>query len=142
MHCSTGRAEGYNDLAWNCNPVPPDTFVNSIMGCGPQHALEYTARDDWDWYIWHVPPPIEQTNVIRAPNGQVSVRYCNTAVNADRVFVYYDRGEGLIWSGERLSIASGTCRDVEVYHSWCYWIKQTNQTSDFLYATEVKVGCT
>lgn len=147
-HCADMRAEGYNDIAWNCNPVPPSTYTDTIMGCGPQHSQEYTARDDWDWFIVHIPPQLNANTPksfygTYAENGKTYAYYCSTSVNSDRVYLYYDRGEGLIWSGEQLPPASNnTCKNVEVYPGWCYWAKQTSALADPLWPNEIKIGCT
>lgn len=141
QHCESMRAEGYNDVDWNCNPVPPATFTDTIMGCGPQHPNDYTARDDWDWFIVHVPPSLPSYYGLYGVDGHAYVYYCNTSVNANRVFLYYDAGHGLVWSGERLNVTPVGCLNHEVPLGVCLWAKQTNAYADLLYGTEIKLGC-
>jgi hypothetical protein len=148
-HCQDARREGYNDINYNCDPVPPNTFVDSIMGCGPRHSLDYTARDDWDWWILHFPPPLSEAGNssfygVYAQNNQTFVYYCATSVNANRVFLYYTDTVANVnheWSGSRLQAAPNTCRNVPVPSGRCYWLKQTNAVADLRYANQVLAGC-
>lgn len=60
-HCRDGRAEGYCDIQESrapcntgvtCQPSP------TIMGCGPNHPLDYSSYDDAAFRLRHYPPKL------------------------------------------------------------------------------------
>jgi hypothetical protein len=128
MHCSARRAEDYDDdqtdgtTGLRCIPS------TSIMGCGPNHPLDYSSRDDQLWRDEHYPPALVNVgkNSAYAPN----VYWCGAAVNATEVAVlYWEAERGNYWSG-LVKAATPNCDGLYVEYApgrWC-GIKQQNRT--------------
>lgn len=56
-HCDTGRAEDYDDDQNDGTPGLICIPSPSIMGCGPNHPLDYSTYDDQMFAIRHYPAP-------------------------------------------------------------------------------------
>lgn len=61
MHCSTRRAEDYQDDTATLTCIPSD----SIMGCGPNHPLDYSQRDIAAWNKEHNPVQVASPSLWR-----------------------------------------------------------------------------
>lgn len=60
MHCSTRRAEDYDDNQNDGTPGLNCIASDSIMGCGPQSPKDYTAHDDRAWATEHAPAKVTE----------------------------------------------------------------------------------
>ena len=84
LHCSNRRAEGYNDITYQC--IPSDT----IMGCGPSSPKEYTAHDDAAWYNEHMPDLVEAFLARNPITGQLFLYWNQAGYPATDVAIHYE----------------------------------------------------
>lgn len=103
-HCSARRAEDYCDAPESSGPCKGVTtgltcvVSDSIMGCGPNHPLDYSLRDDNAWRVEHYPKPV--TVVGKNQNFAPNVYFCGAGANATEVAIlYWEEEIGNYWSG-------------------------------------------
>ena len=129
-HCSARRAEGYDDDPNDGTPEINCIPANTIMGCGPNHPLDYSPRDDDAWRLEHYPKSVVLAgkNPAYAPN----VYWCGISENATEVAIlYWETETGNYWSGlAKLAIPGSGCDGQYVEYKpgrWC-GIKPQNRT--------------
>lgn len=93
-HCSTRRAEDYDDDQTDGTPGLRCIPSLSIMGCGPNHPLDYSPWDDQLWAQEHFPPPVAGA----ALQGGL-LFYAATNDRATRIAVLADSGAGYYFLG-------------------------------------------
>lgn len=99
-HCRDGRAEGYCDVQESSAPCNTGTICQpspSIMGCGPNHPLDYSSYDDSAFKVRHYPPKLPFAKW--GWNGQWFAFSCNFSINTTRVALLVDEGTGIHWAG-------------------------------------------
>ena len=103
MHCSTRRAEDYDDDRTDGTDYLRCIPSGSIMGCGPNAPKDYTAFDDAVFVAEHYPQTF--TGGVFA-NG--TWFYGASDDRTTRLAVYYRTYTGFtFWSGQQLPVASG-----------------------------------
>jgi hypothetical protein len=135
-HCSARRAEDYCDAEESSGPCKGVTtgltcaVSDSIMGCGPNHPLDYSSRDDLAWRLEHYPKSVVLAgkNPAYAPN----VYWCGVGENATEIAILYWEAEtGNYWSGlVKPAIPGSGCDGQYVEYKpgrWC-GIKPQNRT--------------
>ena len=145
MHCMAVRAEDYDDVLFACRPSV------SIMGCGAQHPLDYSAFDFDTWAVVHYPEPLAEYGMGQNASTYVFWGFAPETTPGDagspatRVAILYDDGGGAYWSGiwAPLAKAPGAYQGwhVAVAQGRCYWLKTENAVSWQRAFTEVLAGC-
>ena len=103
MHCSTRRAEDYDDDRTDGTDYLRCIPSGSIMGCGPNAPKDYTAFDDAVFVAEHYPQTF--TGGVFA-NG--TWFYGASDDRTYRLAVYYRTYTGFtFWSGQQLPVSSG-----------------------------------
>lgn len=147
-HCRDGRAEGYCDVQESRSPCNTGVTCQpspSIMGCGPNHPLDYSSYDDDAFKLRHYPPKL--AGAWWGWNGQWFAYSCKFSENTTRVAVLVDDGSGIRWAGltKTLSLDSNGCMGVGPADglSWIvgarYYLLPENELSAFRNPVEVEV---
>jgi len=103
MHCSTRRAEDYDDDRTDGTDYLRCIPSGSIMGCGPNAPKDYTAFDDAVFVAEHYPQTF--TGGVFA-NG--TWFYGASDSRTTRLAVYYRTYAGFtFWPGQQLPVSSG-----------------------------------
>ena len=134
-HCSTRRAEDYDDSTATLRCIPSD----SIMGCGPNHPLDYSARDDAAWATEHYPPALTSAYIDLTYQ---TIFFGTTNDRATRVAIIACRPDG---SGCHFTGIYANPLDRAAYlpaeRGVCFFAKSENELSWRYALTEVKAGC-
>lgn len=155
-HCNTRRAEGYCDIQESISPCNTGVVCQpspSIMGCGPNHPLDYSSYDDSAFAVEHYPPKPSATGY--GNNGSWYIYACGLTDNTKQVAVLVDdrNGQGIHWSGITITanpdsnkcMGLGTREGLNITVGSIYYIKLENKLSAFKSFNEVcvkgSIGC-
>jgi hypothetical protein len=162
-HCNSRRAEGYCDVVESMPPCNTGTTCQpspSIMGCGPNHPLDYSSYDDSAFAVEHYPPkaPITGYAFLQptgASFGSWYVYACGLTDNTKQIAVLVNDGTGIKWSGTTVQAQAdnnslkcqgiGLKEGLQITVGFTYYIKFENKLSAFKSFNEVcvrgSIGC-
>ena len=127
MHCGARRAEDYDDDRTdgtsNLRCIPSD----SIMGCGPEHPLDYSARDDAAWAKEHFPDGAVAYGSGRNAGG-LYLYWCSNSAQAALTAIMKFDSNGYTWTGIHAPVNYSGCQGWHVPEipGTCYYINEEN----------------